>query len=423
MTSALIASTPAPGAPNLSADLESVGIHVVGAADSGILVQEVLRRSPDIVVCYEESVGEGLFASTATLYAAAPRPVVVFTNDVDVDKIERALRSGIHAYEIAGYAVARLRPVIHLAQARFHHEQRQREELTDLTQRFEDRKLLDRAKGILMRARQISEDEAFRALRTASMHSNQRLGQISQHVIDAAHNAQAVNRSGQLRMLSQRLVKLYALIALGINVAEHAASLAQSVSRIDKNLGMLADTLSKATFGDLLDAVLAQWTALKVTLSLPLDVDRLPELDDVAEQVLLRADQLTASLESAGPSTTLHVINVSGRQRMLSQRLAKLSLLAVLSAERAEQMHAEAAATSKAFDDAMTFLLAAPLSTRAIRESLDEAARLWAQLTRAIVNAGQVEGQHAVGAASESLLVVFDRLTDEYERSMQALMG
>jgi Tfp pilus assembly PilM family ATPase len=347
----------------------------------------------------------------------------MFTNDPDAEKMQRALRCGIHAYVIGGYAVQRLWSLVHLAQARFTYEHELIDKLADVSHRFTERKLVDRAKGILMRARQISEDEAFQTLRAASMHSNQRLGQISQQVIDAARNAQAVNRSGQLRMLSQRVVKLYALVALGVRVAEHGARLAESIDRFDKNLGMLADSLSKATFGDLLDAVLTQWAALKSALSAPLDAARMVEIDDLAEKFLLRADQLTANLETAGLAATLHVINVSGRQRMLAQRLAKLSLLAALSVERAEQARIEAAATSAAFDDAMAFLRALPLSTHAIRESLDEAMRLWAALTGAVAKAGTVAGQQAVGEASEALLVVFDRLTDEYEGSMQVLMG
>ena len=70
-----------------------------------------------------------------------------------------------------------------------------------------------------MSARQISEDEAFRLLRSASMHAKLRIGQVSQQVIDSAHYAEAINRAGRLRMLSQRIVKLYALAAAGVEVA------------------------------------------------------------------------------------------------------------------------------------------------------------------------------------------------------------
>src|SRR5258706_96076 len=123
-----------------------------------------------------------------------------------------------------------------------------------------DFKLVDRAKGILMRARQVSEDEAFKVLRMASMHSNQRVGQVSQQVIAAAGIAESVNRAGQLRMLSQRVVKLYALRVADPQRAAHGELLAQSVQRVDASLAALAKSLSKPTYGDLLDAVLGPWT-------------------------------------------------------------------------------------------------------------------------------------------------------------------
>jgi hypothetical protein len=80
-----------------------------------------------------------------------------------------------------------------------------------VSSRFEERKLVDRAKGILMRARQVSEDEAFRVLRAASMHSNS----VSAGVAAGDRGrrfAEAINRAGSLRMLSQRLVKLHGAV-------------------------------------------------------------------------------------------------------------------------------------------------------------------------------------------------------------------
>jgi AmiR/NasT family two-component response regulator len=186
MTSCLVLATPAPDGPALSADLEDVGIHVLGAVQRSNLVQEALRLAPDLVICHDPSPDAALFDTAALLAATSPRPVLLFTTDPDAEKIARALDCGIHAYVVNGYSPQRLRPLAHLAQARFAHEQRLREQLADVSSRFEERKLVDRAKGILMRARQVSEDEAFRVLRAASMQSNQRVGQVSQQVIAAA---------------------------------------------------------------------------------------------------------------------------------------------------------------------------------------------------------------------------------------------
>lgn len=89
-----------------------------------------------------------------------------------------------------------------------------REALQDLRQRYEERTWVDRAKGVLMSAWQLPEDEAFRLLRSASMRSQRRVGEVARRVVGAAHDAVAVNRAGQLRMLSQRAVKLVALLAV-----------------------------------------------------------------------------------------------------------------------------------------------------------------------------------------------------------------
>ena len=211
MTTALVVDGAAAGGTDLAADLAAAGIHVLGASSRGNLVREAARLAPDLVVCHETSPDEALFAACALLAETAPRPVVVFTQDPEAAKIERAMRSGIHAYVVNGYAANRLRHVIHVAEARYRGEAALRAELADITRRFDERKLVDRAKGILMRARQVSEEEAFAVLRAASMHSNLRVGQISRQVIAAAHYADAVNRAGKLRMLSQRLVKACAL--------------------------------------------------------------------------------------------------------------------------------------------------------------------------------------------------------------------
>ena len=424
MISCLVAVCTSPGAPALAADLESVGIHVIGAVQRNNLVQEVVRLGPDVVVFHEASADDALFESTALLQATAPRPVVVFTTDADAEKMALALRSGVHAYEVNGYGLQRLRSVVHMAQARFAHDQQLREALADVSHRFEERKLVDRAKGILMRARQVSEDEAFRVLRMASMHSNQRVGQVSQQVIAAAGFAEAVNRAGQMRMLSQRLVKLYALRAIGRNAAQHGSLQDESCARVDANLAALAKALSKPTYGDLLDAVLATWSGLKAELAAAPDVARLAGVDKLAERVLLQADRLVTSLENTGMATSLHVINVSGRQRMLSQRLAKQALLAaLLTGDAAVAANAEADKTRLAFEQALDYLNGVPLSTREIRESLDEAGRAWSAMNEALARVRTTQGQQALGEHSEALLALFEQLTERYERSMQMLMG
>jgi len=424
MTSVLVLLGPSQGLPTLPADLQSSGIHVLGAVACGNLVREAVRLGPDLVVCHDAPADAAVDEACALLAAAAPRPVLLFTQDPDVQKLERALASGIHAYVVNGYAPARLRPLLQLAQARFERERRLQAALDDVTHRFEERKLVDRAKGILMRARQVSEDEAFRVLRTASMHSNQRVGQVSQQVIAAAGYAEAVNRAGQLRMLSQRVVKLYALCALGVDGTAHAQLLEASRERIDANLQALRKGVSKATFGDLLDAVEVPWQRLKAALAGAPERRRAADVDTLAERVLQQADQLTSNLETAGLVATLHVLNVCGRQRMLSQRWAKQVLLAeLLEGEAAAQSRAAAAEAGREFDAAMRYLDEIPLRSGEIREAMEAARRAWLGLTQAEAQAASLSGRRVLGEASEQLLGLFEQLTDHVERSMQVLMG
>lgn len=420
MTSCLVLAPSAPAVPSLESDLEGAGIHVLGAVQRSNLVQDAVRLAPDVLVCHELAPDDAFFDTIALMQATAPRPVLLFTNDPDADKLARALDVGVQGYIVNGYSAARLRSLIHLAQARYLHERELLAKLADVSHRFEERKLVDRAKGILMRARQVSEEEAFRVLRAASMHTNQRVGQVSQHVIVAAGLAEAINRAGQLRMLSQRLVKLYALACMSAD----ASALPESCARVDANLATLAKNLSKSTYGDLIDAVMQPWSPLKALLSERVDPAHLPEVGGLADRMLLQADRLVSALEANGAATTLRVINVCGRQRMLSQRVAQHALLSVLlKGVEAAAAAAEAEKSRLEFEQALDHLAAAPLTTREIRESLDEAVRVWTVMSRAVMRPRAVDSPRTLAEASETLLALFDQLTLRYEHSMQVLVG
>ena len=424
MTTALVVEGSPPGGIDLIGDLAAAGIHVRGAVARGALVREAAQAAPDVVVCYEVSPDDALFEAFALLAETAPRPVVLFTHDPDVAKATRAMECGIHGYVVNGYGAHRLRAVVHVARARFDRERRIDAELADVTRRFDERKLVDRAKGILMRARQVSEEEAFAVLRAASMHSNRRVGQVSQQVIAAAHYADAVNRAGKLRMLSQRFVKAGALGVLDHGVATVGEQLADTARQIDATLGALARSLSKPTFGDLLDAVSSAWAKVQEIAAPAIAAGQLGELDAAAEQLLLDAEQLTRQLETAGLVTTLHVINVAGRQRMLAQRHAKQALLGLLlEGDAARKARDDLDRTAATFEQALAHLRLIPLSTPEIRALLDRAERAWNEVAGAARLTRHRGAARALDAASETLLAVFDELTDRYERSMQVLMG
>jgi AmiR/NasT family two-component response regulator len=424
VTSVLLIDLPDTQAPDLAADLETAGIHSLGAIACDKLVQEALRLAPDALVCWVPQRDEALFEALALLRATKPLPVIAFTHDGAVESLERALDVGVQVWVVQGYAPQRLRPLLRLAQARFRREQGLRAELDALGHRFEERKLIDRAKGILMLTRQVPEEEAFRLLRASAMHAKLRVGQIAQQLIDAVHEAAGVNRAGQLRMLSQRLVKLYALQVAGCEVESARALQAASVERLNARIDELSRLLSKPTFGDLLDGVLAAWKALRRDLEAKPQAAALQQLDARAGALLRAADTLVIALEQAGAAPGLRVINLAGRQRMLSQRLAKEALLAaLLDGPAAGLARAAAERTAQEAALALSSLEAAPLSTPELRATLAAVAAAWPGMARGIDDAATPEGRQRLAQASELLLERCERLTAQVEASMQALIG
>jgi hypothetical protein len=320
--------------------------------------------------------------------------------------------------------------LIQQTQARFRHEQGLRERLDDVSRRFDERTAVERAKGILMQARQVSDDDAFQILRTASMYSNQRLGQVSQHIIQSAHFAEVVNRAGQLRMLSQRLVKICLLLLAGVQMRQQQALLEASVPRIDANLALLGKGLSQENFGALLAQVVATWQALKAGVLVKPAVEQVAAVDGLAERLLQDAERLTASLEREGAAAPLKVLNLAGRQRMLSQRFAKCALMPLLGQDDAASTHGLAMEEARReFEHSMAQLQGLPLSTPEIRETLDAAAQDWQRVLAGATHIHRPAGRDRLlrledlAAASESLLEGFERLSGQYERSMQMLMG
>lgn len=440
----LVLAESAEDGDRLTRDLNRGGMRVIGAAQCGDLVREATRLQPDAVVGLLPTPDAGLFEAARALQTFAPVAVAVFTRDARAESIDLAVASGIHAWIVQGYEAERLRAVVHLAQARQRRDLAQRAEIASLALRLEERKSIDRAKGILMGVGGISEDEAFQSLRSAAMQGKQRLGQVAQRLIEAAREAEAVNRAGQLRMLSQRLVKLQALAALSVDPAGTQVLLASSAGRAKQNLALLARMLSGATFGDLIGAATAAWREVEAALeagdAVPLDA-----LDAAAERLLDAAERLTGALEAASPAARGHVINLAGRQRMLSQRVAKLALRGAVERQRDSRLRAQDIdprervtdlrdpagavrraqdrAARAAFIDAQRELARSPLTDDAGRAGLARAGLAWETLCANCSNPVDASGALAIAQASEELLERFDALILGYGHNLKVLVG
>ncbi len=225
-------------------------------------------------------------------------------------------------------------------------------------------------------------------------------------------------------MLSPRLIKPYFLQLANVESPQHSQLLADSVLRIDANIAILTKSLSKATFGDLLASVNTSWAALGTALKAEPEASHIAIIDAVAENLLHEADKLTSGLENAGSASPLHVINVSGRQRMLSQRFAKYALLMVLG-DSGARVRAEAGLkeAQAAFEQSIDYLNDIPLSTKDIRTALDSASMQWQPMLAGAADITRPSGRALTAMSSEGLLDAFERLTEQYERSMQMLVG
>ena len=161
------------------------GVEVACTLESPMeLLRRVEEHKPDIILIDTESPSRDVLEQLAAISSAAPRPVVMFTEDAQDAAIRSAIRAGVSAYVVDGLAPDRLDPIMRVAMERFETEQQLRAELHDTKNRLAERKVIERAKGILMKQRQCSEEEAFVALRSLAMQRGIRLGEAAQQVID-----------------------------------------------------------------------------------------------------------------------------------------------------------------------------------------------------------------------------------------------
>ncbi len=167
-------------------ELARQGHEVVGVIEQATLIHDcVLRLRPDVVIVDAESPTRDTLENLATLSVKMPRPVVVFAEDEDRAPMRRALQAGVSAYVVAGLQTQRLAPVLHVAIARFEQDLALREELSKAQAQLASRKLVDKAKGILIREQGLNEDQAYQRLRKLAMDRGEALAQVAQRVIDA----------------------------------------------------------------------------------------------------------------------------------------------------------------------------------------------------------------------------------------------
>ena len=150
------------------------------------LAERLAQMQPDMIIVDAESKARDSLEQVVMATRGARRPIVLFTNDHDTTHIKDAVAAGVSAYIVAGLSPDRIRPILEVAMARFEHEQGLKQQLADAKTELQDRKIIDRAKGLLMQRQGLSEKVAFDKLRKAAMDKGLRLGEIAQRILDTA---------------------------------------------------------------------------------------------------------------------------------------------------------------------------------------------------------------------------------------------
>lgn len=231
----------------------------------------------------------------------------------------------------------------------------------------------------------------------------------------------AINRAGRLRALSQRVAKLHVQSALGV-LPERASDLMRQCHQlIEGSMEELGRQPLNADTQPLMPRLQGHVDRLLV---LTAGGGAAPRTDDVvraADDMLQSADALTTAFEKQARQNGARVVNVAGRQRMLSQRAARAHFLQAAGGTAAAGQAQQLETARREFDEGLGYLSSAPLSTPAIRQQLELARGQWLFFDQALRRPGQGDALQTVATTSERMYEVMDQLTGLYEQAVQEL--
>jgi response regulator NasT len=176
----------------IRASIIEEGLREAGHRRVAVLhdVNEVARTIetvvPDVIVIDLENPKRDTLEHFFSLSRAVKRPIAMFVDRSDGLSIEKAVEAGVSAYIVDGLRKERVKPILDMAISRFNAFSRLTRELEQARSELEDRKLIDQAKGILMKTRGLSEADAYALLRSTAMNKNRRIVEIAQSLVTAA---------------------------------------------------------------------------------------------------------------------------------------------------------------------------------------------------------------------------------------------
>ncbi len=167
--------------------LRLAGHEVTASLSSPLaLLKTIEELQPEVIVIDTESPSRDVLEHLVVVTQHTPRPVVMFASDATPETIREAVRAGVSAYVVDGLDKRRIKAIVEVAVARFEDFQDLREQLAAANLKLSERKQVERAKGILMKARGLDEETAYNLLRKYAMDRKLKLGEVAQQLIDAA---------------------------------------------------------------------------------------------------------------------------------------------------------------------------------------------------------------------------------------------
>jgi response regulator NasT len=154
--------------------------------DTARLLARIYEIDPDVILIDLENPSRDVLEQMFQVSRAVRRPVAMFVDQSDAASIEAAVDAGVSAYIVGGLRKERVQNILDLCISRFNAFARLQDELDRTKSALEERKVIDRAKGILMNAKNLSEDAAYALLRKTAMNENKKIAEVAQSVITAA---------------------------------------------------------------------------------------------------------------------------------------------------------------------------------------------------------------------------------------------
>ncbi len=147
------------------------------------LVRRIAELDPDVIFIDLENPNRDMLEHMFSVSRSVQRPIAMFVDQSDTSMIEAAVDAGVSTYIVDGLKKERVKPILYMTISRFNAVNRLREELEATRNELADRKVIDRAKGILMKMRGMSEDEAYKLLRKTAMDQNRRVAEVAESLM------------------------------------------------------------------------------------------------------------------------------------------------------------------------------------------------------------------------------------------------